>query len=118
MDLRQIEYFQAVVKHGSVSQAAKSLKMTQPPLSAAISKLESELGVTLLKRTTKGVVPTNAGIFLLERGSRLINERDRLKLNLGLMGEGVVGELRIGVQPMVINELVAQVMAEWVDPIF
>ncbi|NED27727.1 LysR family transcriptional regulator, partial [Streptomyces anulatus] len=40
MDFRQLEYFRAVVEAGSVSQAAKNLGMTQPPVSHAIAKLE------------------------------------------------------------------------------
>ncbi|WP_055630707.1 LysR family transcriptional regulator [Streptomyces hirsutus] len=60
MDFRQLEYFRAVVEAGSVSQAAKNLNMTQPPVSHAITKLERELGVRLLERTAKGVHPRAA----------------------------------------------------------
>ncbi|MFC0582905.1 LysR family transcriptional regulator [Micrococcoides hystricis] len=113
MDFRQIEYFRTVVAHGSLSGAAKHLEMTQPPLSSAIAKLEEELGVKLLKRTSKGVTPTQAGLVFLETGGRLLNERERLKQNLNLMGKGMVGELRIGAESMGINELIAQVTGKF-----
>lgn len=115
VDFRHLELFQAVVEAGSVSQAAKNLNMTQPPVSAAIAKLEREFGVLLLERTAKGVNPTNAGMFLLAQGGRLLAERDRLTETLALMGEGVVGEIRVGVEPMVINEFVADVASEFLD---
>ncbi|MFC0582907.1 LysR family transcriptional regulator [Micrococcoides hystricis] len=114
MDFRQIEYFIAVIEQGSVSGAAKNLKMTQPPLSAAISKLEQDLGVKLLKRTSRGVIPTQAGMFFFERATRLLNERNRLKEDVNLIGEGLVGEIRVGVEPMVVIELIGQVMAEFI----
>lgn len=115
MDFRQLEYFKAVVEAGSVSRAAKKLNMTQPPVSLAITKLERELGVRLLERTAKGVHPTSAGMYLLAGGGRLVADRDRIAGTLALMGEGVVGDLRIGVEPMVINEIVADVLAEFLD---
>ncbi|HEY9330330.1 MAG TPA: LysR family transcriptional regulator [Streptomyces sp.] len=117
MDFRQIEYFKAVVAAGSVSKAAKNLHMTQPPVSQAIAKLEGELGVRLLERTAKGVHPTQAGFYLLSKGERLVADRDRAIETLKLMGEGAVGELRIGVEPMVINEIIADVLAEFLDQV-
>ncbi|MEU9094976.1 LysR family transcriptional regulator [Streptomyces sp. NPDC048428] len=115
MDFRQLEYFKAVVEAGSVSQAAKNLNMTQPPVSHAIAKLEAELGVRLLDRTAKGVHPTSAGLYLLSKGGRLVEDRNRAVETLKLMGEGALGELRIGVEPMVINEIIADVLAEFLD---
>lgn len=48
MDLKRLRYFCRVVEQGSVSQAAKSLNMAQPPLSKRIQELEEELQVSLL----------------------------------------------------------------------
>lgn len=117
MDFRQLDYFRAVVAAGSVSQAAKNLNMTQPPVSHAIAKLERELGVRLLERTAKGVHPTQAGLHLLSRGERLLADRNRLVETLKLMGEGAAGDLRIGVEPMGINEIIADVLAEFLEQV-
>lgn len=113
MDFRQLEYFKAVVEAGSVSRAALVLGMSQPPLSATITKLERELGVPLLERTPKGVHPTPAGEYLMNAGSRLMLERQRIAETMALMGEGLAGEIRIGVEPMVINEIIADVLAQF-----
>ncbi|PZH20987.1 LysR family transcriptional regulator [Streptomyces sp. NTH33] len=117
MDFRQLEYFKAVVEAGSVSQAAKNLNMTQPPVSHAVAKLERELGVRLLERTAKGVNPTKAGLYLLSKGERLVADRNRAVETLKLMGEGAVGDLHVGVEPMVINEIIADVLAEFLEQV-
>jgi len=62
MELRQIRYFVRVVELGSMSRAALELDMVQSALSQQISRLEGELSTRLLQRTSKGVVPTEAGL--------------------------------------------------------
>ncbi len=47
MNLKQMEYFIAIVNEGNISAAAKSLHISQPPLSAQMKLLEDELGVVL-----------------------------------------------------------------------
>ncbi|GGG47371.1 LysR family transcriptional regulator [Kocuria dechangensis] len=97
MDIRHIRYFLEVVREGSISKAAKSLGMTQPPLSAAMSALEKELGVRLLERTPRGIRPTPAGLHLVERGTRLVRESQDLTRELKGHGRGVVGALHLAV---------------------
>ena len=53
MELRQLEYFRAIVDEGSISGAARALHMTQPPLSYQMKMLEEELQVSLFLRGTK-----------------------------------------------------------------
>lgn len=113
MDFRQLEYFTEIVKAGSVSQAAKTLNMTQPPLSAAIARLERETGVQLLMRSAHGVQPTNAGRYLLQHAGQLLASRSTIERVLNLMGRGLVGELRVGAEPMGIQEILAEVLAEF-----
>ena len=62
MELRQMRYFVRVVELGSMSRAALELDMVQSALSQQISRLEGELATRLLQRTSKGVVPTEAGL--------------------------------------------------------
>lgn len=65
MRLEQLTYLIAVHESKSISLAAERSHISQPALSSAISKLEDELGVVLLKRT-------NAGAFLTEMGEQII----------------------------------------------
>jgi DNA-binding transcriptional LysR family regulator len=82
--LTQLRSFLAVVRTGSVTSAADQLVVTQPSVSAAVTALARELGMTLLEREGRGVRPTPAGtafapfaadvIGLLEKGRRAAQE--------------------------------------------
>src|SRR5580704_12069772 len=99
MEIRELRYFRAVVEAGSMMAAAATLHMSQPPLSQAIRKLETELGVQLLTRSARGVQPTSAGMYLLEAGSRLISEMDELSEHLRRHAEGTAGTLTVAAVP-------------------
>ncbi|MDB5929974.1 MAG: transcriptional regulator, LysR family [Polaromonas sp.] len=62
MELRQLRYFVRVVELGSMSRAALDLDLVQSALSQQVSRLEGELCTRLLQRSSKGVVPTEAGL--------------------------------------------------------
>lgn len=62
MELRQLRYFVRVVELGSMSRAALDLDLVQSALSQQISRLEGELCTRLLQRSSKGVLPTEAGL--------------------------------------------------------
>ena len=72
MELRQLEYFRAIVDAGTISGAARVLHMTQPPLSYQIKMLEEELQVPLLIRGTKKITLTEAGKTLYEQAGTLL----------------------------------------------
>lgn len=95
MDIRHIRYFLEIARQGSISKAAKVLSMTQPPLSASLKNLEEELGVKLLERTARGIIPTQAGRLLLQKGGRLVEETDQLTRELQLQGRGLSGSLHL-----------------------
>lgn len=61
IDLRQLQYLVVTVEEGQITRAAQRLRVAQPALSQAISRLESQLGVRLLERLPRGVEPTPAG---------------------------------------------------------
>ncbi len=72
MDLKQIEYFTAIVEEGSINRAAKRLGMTQPPVSKQMQLLEEELGCPLFVRSSKPLELTQEGRILYERGITLL----------------------------------------------
>src|SRR5258707_15253838 len=60
MEVRQLQYFVAIVDFGSFSKAAVQLRIAQPALSQQMTTLEGELGRQLLVRNSRGVKPTPA----------------------------------------------------------
>lgn len=79
MDIRQLKYFVAVYEQGSISAAARQCCVAQPSLSAALSQLEQELGVSLFVRLPKGVTPTEDGDKLYGHAGRLLGQLNSLK---------------------------------------
>ena len=65
MRLEQLSSFLEVAKHSSLASASRNLHMTQQALSASIKNMETELGVTLLRRSSRGVALTSEGRQLL-----------------------------------------------------
>jgi len=113
MELRQLRYFVEIVRHGSLSAAAKTLHMSQPPLSATISTLEKELGVRLLERTGRGVAPTEAGLLLMQRGEQIVREADQLTDELKRHGMGVLGSLRLVAYMPYVQTLLPRMLAAY-----
>ncbi|MEI2276043.1 LysR family transcriptional regulator [Paenarthrobacter ilicis] len=100
MDLRNVRYFIAVAENGSITEASNALRISQPPLSMAMAKLEKELGVTLFDRKPRGIELTAAGEYLHHAGRRLLAEERRISDTLKSMGQGLAGELHLGCEPM------------------
>ncbi len=89
MDLRQLEYFAAVARHRHFTRAAEELYVTQPALSQQVRRLERELGLELLTRTSRRRADP-AGQELLARAESILAEVGRARaLNAGL-GASVV----------------------------
>ncbi len=77
IELRHLRYFVAVAEHGHFGRAARSLNVSQPPLSRQIRDLERHLGVELLDRTSSGVSLTEPGKRMLHRSRRVLAEFSR-----------------------------------------
>jgi LysR family nitrogen assimilation transcriptional regulator len=72
MDIRQLRCFLATVEEGSLSAAALRLQLAQPSLSQHVAKLEEQLGVQLLVRTSRGVTPTECGETLANHARAIL----------------------------------------------
>ena len=88
--------FQAVAESGNISQAAKTLYISQPAVSKSIHKLEEELGTVLFVRTSRGVLLTEEGKILYEHTKQAFSLLDQGKRQLELRKSKETGELRIG----------------------
>ncbi|MEV5966542.1 LysR substrate-binding domain-containing protein [Kribbella sp. NPDC051952] len=113
MELRQLRYFVAVAEERHFGRAATRLHMAQPPLSQQIRRLESELGVQLLRRTTRRVDLTAAGEAYLVRARQIIaavgsaaGEAQRVAAGLqGRLVIGCVGSATYSLLPQLVRTL-------------
>lgn|SRR5512143_41867 len=96
MDLHQIEIFCMLIKLRSFSGAAEALHLTQPTVSGHIKNLESDLGVMLLDRLGKRVVPTEEGEILYRYGQKLLALRDHARQEIEAVSGKMGGLLKIG----------------------
>ena len=95
MDLFQLETFLAVAEERSFSRAAARLHRTQPAISQAIAKLESELGEVLFERSSRDGTLTDAGDVLREYALKLLNLRSEATGALAELRELHSGKLLI-----------------------
>lgn len=96
MDLSHLRYFQAIAHHGSLTAAARVLKISQPTLTVAVQNLEERFGTTLLLRSRSGVTLTSSGQELLNHASEIFALMERAQERiLGLETEEV-GSFIIG----------------------
>jgi DNA-binding transcriptional LysR family regulator len=97
VELRHLRYFVAIAEEQSFTRAAERLWIAQPGLSTQIRRLETELGVRLFERHTRGVELTQAGEVLLERARVALAAADAAQATGRDLEAGVVGSIRLGV---------------------
>ena len=97
MELRHLRYFVAIAEEGSFTRAAERLWVAQPGLSTQIRRLESEVGVQLFERHTRGVDLTDAGELFLERARTALAAADAALSTGHDLEEGLVGSVRLGI---------------------
>ena len=96
VELRHLRYFVAVAEELHFTRAAQRVHIAQQPLSAAIARLEQQLGVTLLERTTRRVQLTEAGEALLEPARAALRAVDEALAAAQAAGRGEAGDLSVG----------------------
>lgn len=96
MDIRVLQYFLAVAREESITRAAETLNMTQPPLSRQLKDLEEEVGKQLLIRGSKKVTLTEDGMLLRKRAEEMIALMEKTKSELSSSDENISGEIHMG----------------------
>ncbi|WP_186356631.1 LysR family transcriptional regulator [Streptomonospora sp. PA3] len=99
MLIRQFEYLVALARERHFARAALACHVSQPALSAGIRKLETELGVPIVRRGHRFEGFTPEGERVLHWATRILAERDHLAAEVGTVREGRIGTLSIGVLP-------------------
>ncbi len=95
MDLRQLNALLAVAEHASFSAAARALHTVQSNVSTRISRLEAEVGATLIDRSRRSLTPE--GQLVADRARRIRRELQAISEDIVSMNSDLVGTVRIGV---------------------
>ena len=114
MTIIQLEYLLAVANCGSFSQAAEHCFVTQPSLSMQVKSLEEELGVVLLDRSKKPVVPTEAGEVVLVQVRETLRSFNYIREAVHELKGETAGKLRLGVIPTIAPYLMHRFMPTFV----
>ena len=109
MEIRQLVYFVAVAEKGTITEAAKSLHISQPPVSVQLKLLEEELGCVLFDRNTRHMELTEAGQKFYQRASAILEQFDSARREMRDIESGVAGTLRIGV----VSSLCGGMFLDW-----
>ncbi|MFS8976303.1 LysR family transcriptional regulator [Cupriavidus necator] len=99
MDTQKLLHLLAVVEHGTFSEAARAVHLTQPALSRSIRALEDELKAQLFDRGARRASLTVFGELVADRARRMRLEERQLRRDLELLRGGEEGSLAIGVAP-------------------
>ena len=95
MDLNLLAIFEAVARTASFSAAARELRLPKSSVSRGVARLEAELGVQLLMRTTRQVSVTSAGTALYDRTAPLLRSMTTALGELPEQQEEPTGTLRV-----------------------
>jgi LysR family transcriptional regulator, nitrogen assimilation regulatory protein len=96
ISLRRLRYFLHVADAGSFSRASERADIAQAALSAQLARLEKDLGVTLLTRSSRGVELTREGLVLLEHARSLLRQADAAREAVRHASDEVHGSVSVG----------------------
>src|SRR6516164_11758349 len=96
LKLRDLDVLATLIDAGSMGKAASRLNVSQPAVSKAIAELENALGVRLVDRGRRGIVPTPYGLALQKRSVAIFNDLRQSVQDIDFLSDPTKGEIRIG----------------------
>lgn len=114
MTIIQQEYLLAVANYGSFSLAAEKCFVTQPSLSMQVKNLEEELGVIVLDRSKKPVLPTDAGLAVIRQAKEAVQAFAMVREVVSDLQNEISGTLRLGVIPTIAPYLLHRFIPDFV----
>lgn len=119
IEMVDLRLFAAVVEQRSFSAAARVIETTTPVASKRVARLEEVLGVRLFERTTRRVLPTDAGAAFYAHATRILNDLGEAENEIASLGGLPRGTLRVSA-PLLLGErilvpLLAEFLAKYPD---
>ena len=112
MQIKQLEAFVQVIRLKSFSKAAESIFLSQPSISAYVSSLEDELGVTLIIRSTKEICATEAGKRLYAYANEILSTLERAERDIKSMQTEVSGNLSIAASTVPSQYIIPEIFSK------
>lgn len=111
LDWDDLRFFLALSRHGSLSAAARELRVAQSTVGRRLTSLETSLGVRLLNRTPEGYIPTLAGQDVLEQAARLEEAAQHLERSVGGRDTRLAGVVRVTSAETIATHILAPLFA-------
>lgn len=111
MNINNLRYLLAIIEHGHFGRAAEACGVSQPTLSVQIRKLEDSLGITLLERNSRMVVPTIACERVLNHIRATVIEADLIMAEARGLRDPLAGRFRLGIIPTLAPYLLPLIFA-------
>ncbi|QZY52843.1 LysR family transcriptional regulator [Leucobacter tenebrionis] len=113
INVARLQYFLQISRSGGVLAAADVLGLTPSAVSQQLARLEAEVGVPLVERSPRGIVPTAAGRELIELAENVEREVNEAALRVGAVSDLPSGRVRFGAFQSFIGGLLAPSLPQW-----
>ncbi|MCW1752835.1 LysR family transcriptional regulator [Rhizobium acaciae] len=111
--LRQVQFFVAVAEQGSVTRAAQNLSISQSSVTEALKELESDLGVQLFERHSRGLTITHNGHQFLRHATKILASVSDARTSFSGQQSTLSGTLNIGVTSLVAGYVLSDLLARY-----
>jgi len=115
IDPLSLKLFVTIVEEGTIAGAAEREHIAASAVSKRMSELEESFGTRLLRRTNKGVVPTDAGITLLQLARGVLHDMNNLYVQISEYSSGVRGHVRLSANISAINQFLPAEIRSFTD---
>ncbi|MDO3410190.1 LysR family transcriptional regulator [Saccharibacillus sp. CPCC 101409] len=113
MRLEQLYHIVAIARTGSISLAAERNFISQPALSSSVSKLETELGAPLFKRSSQGVQPTEVGEAVIGKAMDVLDLLEDIRALTRQSAQTPTGSLHLAVEPFLSNTIMVSTLTQF-----
>ncbi|WP_334330086.1 LysR family transcriptional regulator [Companilactobacillus sp. HBUAS59699] len=113
MEIRTLNYFLAVAREENITNAAKSLNITQPTLSRQMQQLEIELNVKLFEKVERKMKLTNEGMILKRRAQEIVTLADKTVTEVSHRESDLDGEIAIGCGELKSTDLLSKMIVKF-----
>ena len=113
MDLMDWQIIQTLAKEKNITVAAEKLFITQPALTYRIKRMEDELKINLLVRTSKGVFFTSSGLLVVQYANEMLKQYSSLRNEISSVDEVVRGDVDVAVSPAFVRHKMVPILAKF-----